>query len=219
MITSGVVASAFLMTPMGVLADRAGKRPLVVLGGLVVAAGMFLFTYLNRPWEFYAVSVVLGIGGGMALPAVMAMVVVISGEKKRHGNGHRNTDGRGKPGNGDRTHPRRAGHGRARRGGGFLGMRGFYVYRHHYRLVPNRRQSSIGGGVRPEDINPGASLNGREIQGHYQSDLILQRTRAPWEDCRPRGPGMLGATSMATESSHFPKIFPLSLTADKVVTY
>ncbi len=83
--TSGVVASAFLMTPMGVLADRVGKRPLVVIGGLVVAAGMFLFAYLNRPWEFYAVSVVLGIGGGMALPAVMAMAVVIGGEKNALG--------------------------------------------------------------------------------------------------------------------------------------
>ncbi|MCP4685140.1 MAG: MFS transporter, partial [bacterium] len=106
MITSGVVVSAFLMTPMGVLADRVGKRPLVVIGGLVVAAGMFLFAYLNRPWEFYAVSVVLGIGGGMALPAVMAMAVVIGGEKNALGTVIAILTG-GKPGNGDRTHPRR----------------------------------------------------------------------------------------------------------------
>lgn len=85
MITSGVVFSALLMVPMGVLADKMGKRPLIVAGGLVVVAGMFMFAYLREPWEFYAVSVVLGIGGGMALPAVMAVAVVIGGEKSAMG--------------------------------------------------------------------------------------------------------------------------------------
>jgi len=73
----GVFVSAVMMTPMGHLADRFSKRILVAAGGLVSVCAMIFFTYLHASWQLYAVSVAIGIGNGVSMPAVMAMTVIL----------------------------------------------------------------------------------------------------------------------------------------------
>ncbi len=81
----GVLTSGLLQTPMGVLADRFNKRALIAIGGLVTAGAVFSFVHVQGFWGLFAGSIVFGVGGGIAVPAVMAMTVVIG----------RNTDSMG----------------------------------------------------------------------------------------------------------------------------
>ncbi len=79
-ITLSVLISAVLMAPMGILADRGNKKILMITGGGITAASMFLLAMVEYPWQLYLVSVVIGIGGGISVPSVMA-VTVIAGRK------------------------------------------------------------------------------------------------------------------------------------------
>ena len=73
----GVLIAGILQTPMGLLADRMNKRLLIGMGGLVVAGSVFSLLYAQGFWGLFVTNVLFGIGGGIAMPAVMAMTVVI----------------------------------------------------------------------------------------------------------------------------------------------
>ncbi len=81
MLTSGLIVGAVLMAPMGILADRMSKKLLIVIGGLIVVYGMFFFADIQKPWEFFAVSILLSAGGAIAIPSIMAMTVIIGSRK------------------------------------------------------------------------------------------------------------------------------------------
>jgi len=72
-----VFTSGLLQTPMGALADRLNKRALIAAGGLVTAGSMLSFVYVQGFWGLFVSSVAFGVGGGIAMPSVMAMTVVI----------------------------------------------------------------------------------------------------------------------------------------------
>jgi len=72
-----VLISAVIMTPMGILADVISRRALLVVGGAITTYSMYYVAYVQQPWQFYVATVLIGIGGGIALPALMAMSVVI----------------------------------------------------------------------------------------------------------------------------------------------
>ena len=73
----GVFTSGLLQTPMGVLADRFNKRALIAIGGLITAGAVFSFVHVQGFWGLFAGSILFGVGGGIAVPAVMAMTVII----------------------------------------------------------------------------------------------------------------------------------------------
>lgn len=73
----GVLTTGLLQTPMGLLADRFDKRILIVLGGIVAAGAVFSFVYTHGFWGLFVANVLFGVGGGIAIPAVMAMTVII----------------------------------------------------------------------------------------------------------------------------------------------
>ena len=73
----GVFTSGLLQTPMGVLADRFNKRALIAIGGLVTAGAVFSFVHVQGFWGLFVVNILFGVGGGIAVPAVMAMTVII----------------------------------------------------------------------------------------------------------------------------------------------
>jgi len=76
-ITLSVFVSAVLMAPMGFVADRLNKRPFILIGGLITVCAMIFFYRGQQPWVFFAGSTLTGIGGGIALPSIMAMSVVV----------------------------------------------------------------------------------------------------------------------------------------------
>ncbi|MBW1739764.1 MAG: MFS transporter [Deltaproteobacteria bacterium] len=73
----GVLTSGLLQTPMGVLADRFNKRALIAIGGLVSAGAVFSFVHVQGFWGLFVGNILFGVGGGIAVPAVMAMTVII----------------------------------------------------------------------------------------------------------------------------------------------
>jgi MFS family permease len=72
-ITLGIAAGGLLNTPMGVVADRVNKKGLVVTGGLLAACGMLAFQWSDTHRVFILVSVCFGAGGGICMPALMAL--------------------------------------------------------------------------------------------------------------------------------------------------
>jgi len=71
----GVLVSGVVQLPMGQLADRVSRTAMVAVGGLLAGTAMLLY---QRAYSFeylFVVSVLFGIGGGAAMPALMAMAV------------------------------------------------------------------------------------------------------------------------------------------------
>ena len=71
----GVLISGVIHLPMGWAADRLNRRGMVVCGGLIVTAAVGSFVWATGFGYLVAASVVFGIGGGIAIPALMAMAV------------------------------------------------------------------------------------------------------------------------------------------------
>ena len=72
----GVFVSGMVQVPMGWLADQINRRAMVVLGGLVVTGAIYAFTHASGFQDMFWASVVFGLGGGIAMPALMAAAVL-----------------------------------------------------------------------------------------------------------------------------------------------
>ncbi|MCJ8499867.1 MFS transporter [Desulfatitalea alkaliphila] len=71
----GVFISGLVHLPMGKLADHFNRRVMVITGGVLVVAAMMAY---QRAFSFHylvLVSSLFGLGGGIAMPALMAMAV------------------------------------------------------------------------------------------------------------------------------------------------
>lgn len=71
----GVFISGLIHTPMGWLADRWNKKAMIMTGGVLVGLAMVAFHWVRGFWDLFAVNVLFGIGGGAAMPALMALAV------------------------------------------------------------------------------------------------------------------------------------------------
>ncbi|MBS3810152.1 MAG: MFS transporter, partial [Desulfobacterales bacterium] len=75
-ITLCVFISAVLMKPMGAAADRYNKKSLLIAGGLLIALSMLCLVLAKQAWHLYLASILVGIGGGVSVPSVMALAVI-----------------------------------------------------------------------------------------------------------------------------------------------
>jgi MFS family permease len=80
-----VFISAVIMVPMGMLADRMSRRLLISVGGLFTCLAMMCFSIIQASTGLYTVSVLIGIGGGISMPALMAAAVDIGHENESMG--------------------------------------------------------------------------------------------------------------------------------------
>ncbi len=80
LIMLGVLVSGILHVPMGYLADKTNKRWMVVFGGLIVAGAIFAFQWVPGLTGLVWASIFLGIGGGICVPALMAIAVLKGSE-------------------------------------------------------------------------------------------------------------------------------------------
>jgi MFS transporter, DHA1 family, multidrug resistance protein len=71
----GVFISGIIHLPMGFVADRISRRMMIVFGGLLVTGAMICFTRSNSLADLIAASVLFGLGGGVSMPAHMAIAV------------------------------------------------------------------------------------------------------------------------------------------------
>ncbi len=72
----GVFSSGLMQIPMGFLADRVNRKMMIVIGGLIISYAIFSFEWTNSFKDLIAASILFGIGGGVAMPPLMAMAVL-----------------------------------------------------------------------------------------------------------------------------------------------
>ena len=76
LIMLGVFVSGLIHIPMGYLADRISKKLMVVAGGLTVSYGILSFVWADRLADLFRATVFFGLGGGVSMPALMAMAIL-----------------------------------------------------------------------------------------------------------------------------------------------
>lgn len=72
----GVFISGLIHVPAGFLADRVNKVTLIAGGGILVMAAMYIFDRAEGINALMAANVLFGLGGGIAMPALMALAVI-----------------------------------------------------------------------------------------------------------------------------------------------
>lgn len=72
----GVLVSGLIQVPMGYLADRINRKAMVLAGGLVAGLAVFSYQWAQGFEHLFIGSIVFGLGGGTAMPALMAMAVL-----------------------------------------------------------------------------------------------------------------------------------------------
>jgi len=76
LIMLGILVSGALNPPMGALADRANKTAMVVTGGVIAVYAILSFEWADSYREMVIASVLFGLGGGICMPAIMAMATM-----------------------------------------------------------------------------------------------------------------------------------------------
>ena len=76
LIMLGVFVSGLIHIPMGYLADRISKKLMVVAGGMIVSYAILSFAWAERLSDLIQATVFFGLGGGISMPALMAMAVL-----------------------------------------------------------------------------------------------------------------------------------------------
>ena len=80
LVMEGVLVGGLMQMPMGYLADRLNRRRMIISGGLLISGAIFSFVWATGFWGLFVASLAFGIGGGIAMPAVMAIAVVKGNE-------------------------------------------------------------------------------------------------------------------------------------------
>ncbi|MBL0712896.1 MAG: MFS transporter [Desulfosarcina sp.] len=75
LIMSGVLVSGLFQVPMGYLADRVNKPRMVAAGGTLAGMALLGFTWADSFTEMLLGSLIFGMGGGIAMPALMGLAV------------------------------------------------------------------------------------------------------------------------------------------------
>ncbi len=73
----GVAVGGMMHLPMGAVADRMDKRVLVITGGLITTTALMLIGSAEGFWDLFFANLIFGIGGGMSMPSLMAISVMI----------------------------------------------------------------------------------------------------------------------------------------------
>lgn len=71
------------MLPAGYLADRVGRRPMIIAGTLFFGITTYALVLINEPWQFALLRILEGIGAAVVTPAAFALTVDLVPENKR----------------------------------------------------------------------------------------------------------------------------------------
>jgi MFS family permease len=72
----GVLVSGMIQAPMGYLADRFNRKIMIVAGGILAGFAVFSYQLAGSHAQLFVGSILFGLGGGTAMPAVMAVAVL-----------------------------------------------------------------------------------------------------------------------------------------------
>jgi DHA1 family multidrug resistance protein-like MFS transporter len=76
LVTLGVFSSGVLHVPMGLIADRVNRKMMIVSGGMIITYAIFSFYWANSFTDLVLASMLFGLGGGISMPALMALAVL-----------------------------------------------------------------------------------------------------------------------------------------------
>ncbi len=82
LVSAGVFVSGALQVPMGYAADRWNRRIMVVVGGVLSAAGILYPFWATSFMDLFTGVCIFGLGGGISMPALTALAVV-KGEQRQ----------------------------------------------------------------------------------------------------------------------------------------
>ena len=77
LVMMGVLISGIIHAPMGYLADKMNKQVIVLAGGLLISYAVFSFKGARGFNDLMLSSIIFGIGGGISMPALMAIAVKV----------------------------------------------------------------------------------------------------------------------------------------------
>jgi MFS transporter, DHA1 family, multidrug resistance protein len=72
----GVMVSGTIQAPMGYLADRLNRKVMISIGGILAGLAVLSYQLADSHAQLFAGSILFGLGGGTAMPAVMAVAVL-----------------------------------------------------------------------------------------------------------------------------------------------
>ncbi|MFO7569265.1 MAG: MFS transporter [Smithellaceae bacterium] len=75
LLTLGVFISGLLQMPMGALADRRNKTAMILVGGTIVTYAIASMRWSNGFADIFLANCLFGLGGGICMPAHMALSV------------------------------------------------------------------------------------------------------------------------------------------------
>lgn len=75
LVMTGVLVSGLVQTPMGYLADRVSRKAMAVTGGSLAAVALLSYVWAHSFGHLLVSGIAFGLGGGIAMPAVMAVAV------------------------------------------------------------------------------------------------------------------------------------------------
>jgi MFS family permease len=75
-VMTNVFVAGLLQTPMGYVADRANKKLMIIIGGILSIISMLYINHAVTFTELVIANGLLGIAGGISFPAVMALGVI-----------------------------------------------------------------------------------------------------------------------------------------------
>jgi len=81
----GVFFSGLLQTPMGYLADRVNRKWMIFLGGMLTAGAILSLEWANGFWDLFFANIAFGLGGGIAMPPMMALAVIKGNQARAMG--------------------------------------------------------------------------------------------------------------------------------------
>ncbi len=81
----GISVSGLIQIPMGFLADRTNRNLMIITGGLIAGFAIFLFEWAGGFWDLFFDNVLFGLGGGIAMPALMALALIKGNSSKAMG--------------------------------------------------------------------------------------------------------------------------------------
>lgn len=71
----GVFISGLIHMPMGYVADRISREAMIIAGGILVSGSMVFFSKAQSVVSLVIASIIFGLGGGISMPAHMAISV------------------------------------------------------------------------------------------------------------------------------------------------
>jgi MFS family permease len=81
----GVFISGVINMPMGYMADRISRKVMIIIGGILVSVAMVYFSQAQNIIDLVVASIFFGLGGGISMPAHMAISVFKGNETEAMG--------------------------------------------------------------------------------------------------------------------------------------